>query len=128
MVRSFEAVTPLPALSLPFARSGGQGVAQAPEHALFVLVSLLNRYSVRPRESTRILPSLLLLATRTFVTACRAAMVECGAAALGGACAAVAPPPPPQAATPSATSGTAAAPSRVNGFLVVMLAPSGDVL
>src|SRR3954452_21130415 len=54
-------------------------------------------------------------------------MAACRAAGLGGgAAAAVAPPPPPpQAATPSATSGTAAAPSRVRGFLLVMLAPSG---
>jgi hypothetical protein len=97
-------------------RSGRHATAHAPEHALLAPESPLNRYSVRPVESTRIRPK-RLFATRTV-----AAGVDAGVvfdAAGGGD--AVGAPPPPQAATVRATSGiTAALARKVMGLLRVM--------
>ena len=56
MVPTSEAFAPPPTVGLPLARTGGQARAQAPLHALFVPLSFLNRYTVRPFESTRIFP------------------------------------------------------------------------
>src|SRR5438270_13620753 len=81
-------------------RSGGHAVAHAPVHALLVPESPLNRYSVRPVESTRIRPR-RLLAART--VAVWVGLVVAFEAAGGGD--AVAAPPPPQAATARAVSG-----------------------
>ena len=49
---------------MPATSSGGHAVAHAPEHALLVRESALNRYRVPPAESTRIRPR-WLFATRT---------------------------------------------------------------
>src|SRR5947209_5261929 len=100
MVPILVALRPLPAVGLPFATSGGHAVAHAPEHALLVAESALNRYSVRPCESTRIEPRLLLA---TWTVAVLAGVVVAFDFAGGGD--AVAAPPPPQAATESAISG-----------------------
>ena len=43
VVPSIEAFTPLPAFGLPLTRTGGQLVAQAPEHVLVVPVSFWKR-------------------------------------------------------------------------------------
>ena len=43
VVPTLEARAPLPTVGLPFARSGGQAVAQAPKHLLFLPASFLNR-------------------------------------------------------------------------------------
>jgi len=43
LVATIEAVAPPPTVGLPVARSGGQSIAQAPVHALFVPESLQNR-------------------------------------------------------------------------------------
>jgi hypothetical protein len=92
------------------ARSGGHAVAHAPEHALLVPASALNRYTVRPVELTRIDPRLL------FVTP---TVAEAPVAVFGVA--AVAAPPPPHAATARAVSGIATALARrVMGLLRVM--------
>ena len=56
IVPSLEAVKPVPAVGLPLASSGGHAVAHAPVHALLAPTSALNRYRVRPVESTRIDP------------------------------------------------------------------------
>jgi hypothetical protein len=73
----------------------------------------LNRYRVRPVESTRIDPR-LLFATPTVAEA----PVEVFA---GDPVAAVAAPPPPQPATARAVSGIAAALARkVRGLLRIM--------
>src|SRR4051794_10246136 len=48
---------PGPATGLPCAVSGGHTVAQAPLHLLVVPLSASNRYRVRPRLSTRMVPS-----------------------------------------------------------------------
>jgi hypothetical protein len=95
-------------------RSDGHAIAHAPEHALLVPESRLNRYSVRPVESTRIRPR-RLFATRTVA-------VLVGVVFDAGGTAAVAPPPPPpQAATARAVSGITAALARtVIGRLRVM--------
>jgi hypothetical protein len=61
VVPSSAAVTPVPAIGFPFVPNGGQAVAQAPKHVLFDPVSFSNRYRLRPEESTRILPRLVLL-------------------------------------------------------------------
>lgn len=45
---------PPPTVGVPVAWSGGQELAQAPVHSLWVPVSFANRYGVRPCESTRI--------------------------------------------------------------------------
>src|SRR3954470_6277537 len=63
MVATLEALTPVPTVGLPEARSGGQLVAQAPKHVLFGPESFLNRYTVRPCESTRMFPRLPLAAS-----------------------------------------------------------------
>src|ERR1700753_3163492 len=117
MVPSLDALSPAPAVVLPLAKSGGHAVAHAPVHALLVAESALNRYSVRPCESTRIDPR-LLLATRTAVVGVGVGVVF----AFAGAVAAVAAPPPPQAATAKAVSGiTAALTMKVMGLRRVML-------
>jgi hypothetical protein len=96
-------MAPLPAVGWPVVRSGGQAAAQAPVQALVVAESFENRYRVRPRESTRIWPRLLLAAP----TAAGGAV-----AVLGGVVGeALALPWPllPQAAAARTMSGTAAA-------------------
>src|SRR4051812_43729561 len=107
-----EAFAPPPTVGLPVARSGGQSTAHPPVQVLFMPASRWNRYSVRPCESTRILPSFSLatptVAGRPF-------------AVFGGA------EEPfellPHAATATATS-TAVAPARkVMDLVRVMLAP-----
>src|SRR3954464_4043570 len=112
VVPSNEAFTPLPATGLPLVRSGGQAVAQAPVHALVVPESFLNRYRVRPCESTRILPR-PLFATSTVAEPWGAGAPEKFEVLL-----------PPQPATASATSGSAAAAERsLMGLMRVMLGP-----
>ena len=97
-------------------RSGGHAIAHAPVHVLLVPESALNRYSVRPAESTRIRPK-RVFATRTDAVRVGAVVVF---DATGGE-AAVAAPPPPHAATARAASGITAAPARkVIGLLRVM--------
>ena len=71
VVPTSEAFAPPLTVGLPLARSGGQAMAHAPEHALFIPESFVNRYIVRPRESTSAFPR-RVLATRT-VGACGAA-------------------------------------------------------
>jgi hypothetical protein len=107
IVPSLEAVSPVPAVGVPVVRRGGQAEAHAPVQALLVLESALNRYRVRPVESTRIDPR-LLFATRT-VAVCVGVVVVFGAAGGGDAVAAA---PPPQAATDRAASGITAALER----------------
>src|SRR4051794_18912676 len=68
MVPTLEALTPVPTVGFPEARSGGQLVAQAPKHVLLGPESFLNRYTMRPRESTRRFPR-LPLATSTVAVA-----------------------------------------------------------
>ena len=93
------------------ARSGGHAAAHAPEHALLVLESALNRYRVRPCALTRIRPRWLFASPTVAVLPL---------VVLGGV-AAVAAPPPPHAATASALSGiTAALARKVMGLLRVM--------
>ena len=77
IVPSSEAVSPVPAVGLPVVSSGGHAVAHAPVHALLAPTSALNRYTVRPVESTRIRPK-RLFATRTV-----AVLVDAAAALLG---------------------------------------------
>jgi len=101
------------ALACRLPAAAAHTVAHAPEHALLVPESALNRYSVWPWELTRI-RARLLFAPRTGVTL---AAVD----VFAGGVAAVAPPPPPQAATVRAASGIAAAPARkMMGLLRVM--------
>src|ERR1700752_2763294 len=118
MVPSLAAVSPVPAVGVPLASSGGHAVAHAPVHALMVPESALNRYRVRPLALTRIDPR-LLFATRTpevFV-----GVVVVVADGVGGGAAVAAAPPPPHAATARAKSGITAAPARkVMGLLRVM--------
>src|SRR3954467_663611 len=64
MVATLEALTPVPTVGVPEARTGGQLVAQAPKHVLLGPESFLNRYTVRPCASTRMFPR-LPLATST---------------------------------------------------------------
>ena len=64
IVPSLEAVSPVPAVGVPLARSGGHAVAHAPVHALMVPESALNRYRARPVELTRIDPRLLFATPR----------------------------------------------------------------
>jgi hypothetical protein len=59
---------------------GGHRLAHAPEHVLVVLLSAANRYSVRPRLSTRILPS--LEEASSTVDVALAALVEAGVGGL----------------------------------------------
>src|SRR3954447_20001505 len=68
MVATLEALTPVPTVGVPEARTGGQLVAQAPKHVLLGPESFLNRYTVRPWESTRMFPR-LRLATSTVAVA-----------------------------------------------------------
>src|SRR3954452_17725510 len=67
MVWSLAALTPVPTVGVPEARTGGQLVAQAPKHVLFGPESFLNRYTVRPCESTRMFPRLPLAASTVAV-------------------------------------------------------------
>ena len=62
MVPSIDAVTPLPALGVPLVWSTGHAAAHAPAQADWLGWSFSNRYSVRPLPSTRIIPSLVLVA------------------------------------------------------------------
>jgi hypothetical protein len=118
-VPTSEAFNPLPTVGLPVARTGGHAAAQAPEQALFVPTSFWNKYTVRPCESTRILPRPVFA---TPIVADDPLVVLGGV----GDADAVAPLlPPPQPATASATMGTTAAPARkLMGLRRVMLAPS----
>src|SRR3954447_11974390 len=68
MVATLEALTPVPTVGVPEASTGGQLVAQAPKHVLLGPESFLNRYTVRPCESTRMFPR-LPLATSTVAAA-----------------------------------------------------------
>src|SRR3954447_6796517 len=68
MVATLAALTPLPTVGFSEARSGGQLVVQAPKHVLLGPESFLNRYTVRPCESTRMFPR-LPLATSTVAVA-----------------------------------------------------------
>src|SRR3954464_15598764 len=114
VVPSNEAFTPLPATGLPLVRSGGQAVAQAPVHALVVPVSFLNRYRVRPCESTRIFPR-PLFATSTVAEPCALGAADALELLL------------PQPATASATSGSAAAAQRsLIGLVRVILEMLGS--
>ena len=94
MVPTRAAFAPPATAGVAPVRSGGHATAHAPVHALVGPESALNRYSVRPAESTRIRPR-LLFATRTAGVWAGVVVVFDGAG--GGA--AVAAPPPPQAAT-----------------------------
>src|SRR5919108_404998 len=51
------ACTPEPADGLPEVVSGGQALAQAPEHSLVELLSFSNRYRLRPSGPTSTLPA-----------------------------------------------------------------------
>jgi hypothetical protein len=123
---------------LAVASSGGQLTAQLPEHLLFPAVSFLNRYKVRPRESTRIFPKPvrrtwtvargLLRVTEAALTRRALSMVGCDVPAF----ATWVPP-----TTARAVSGiTAALARKVMGLLRVMpllrlgrstvAAPGGD--
>src|SRR6476661_1521715 len=53
---TFAASTPLPGPAICPVRSGGHATAHAPLQVLRVPVSALNRYRVRPWESTRMRP------------------------------------------------------------------------
>jgi hypothetical protein len=96
-----DALTPLPATGVPFAARGGHALAHSPAHELVVPESFVNRYSVRPCESTRIVPSEVL-----------AVPTLAGAADVFGVVDAVAPPPP-HAATASGVSANPAALARI---------------
>ena len=50
------AIAPPDAVSLPFAGTGGQLVAQAPEQLDLFMLSAANRYTVRPEPSVRNIP------------------------------------------------------------------------
>jgi hypothetical protein len=118
VVDTSELFAPLPTVGRLAVRKGGQATVQAPAHALFVPTSALNRYRVRPWESTRIFPR-LLFATPT--VAARPLDV------FGGDDDAVAPPPP-HAARASAPGNTSAIEVRkVMRLLAVMLAPVVEV-
>src|SRR5947207_2594979 len=117
MVLSRAAFAPPATAGVAPVRSGGHATAHAPEHALLVPESALNRYSVWPVESTRIRPK-RLFATRTVAVWVGVVLVLDAA---GGVAAVAAPPPPPQAETARATSGiTAALARKVMGLLRVM--------
>src|SRR3954465_6860579 len=76
MVATLEALTPVPTVGVPEARTGGQLVAQAPKHVLLGPESFLNRYTVRPCASTRMFPR-LPLATPTVAGAWPEGPVDC---------------------------------------------------
>src|SRR4051794_41815512 len=99
-------------LGLPVARSGGHAEAQAPEQALVVPASFLNRYSVSPRESTRIFPRPVL--ARPTVAACPLAVF--GGAGVPGAGLLLLLPPPAGGAARAA--GGAGAGGGLGGFLL----------
>jgi len=101
VVPSNEAVAPDAAVGVPLARSGGHAVAQAPLHVLVLPESCVNRYSVRPCESTRIVPN-AVLAVPTLVG---------GVDAFGGVVDALAPPP--HAATANGASANPATLARI---------------
>src|SRR4051794_35373123 len=89
-------------VGLPVAFSGGQLTAQAPVHSLIVPESRVNRYRVRPCESTRIFPRLWLDPPP---------VAAAPPAFFGGRDGAFELPPPPQPATASAARTSNAAPA-----------------
>src|SRR3954447_24928976 len=97
MAATLDSLTPVPAVGFPEARSGGQLVAQAPKHALLRPESSLKRYSVRPREATRMCPR-LLVAPSTGALGSPEVLAEFDEVL----------DPPPQAASETAPSATAA--------------------
>src|SRR6185369_14318421 len=117
-----EAFAPAPAAGLPLTVTGGQAWAHAPLHVLFVPLSFLKRYTVRPCASTRIRPR-LPFATRT-VGALLAALLAVEGAAGGVTAAFGVLLPPPQPATMTAASGSTAAPARkLRGLTRVIRGP-----
>jgi hypothetical protein len=108
VVPSSEAFTPVPAFGFSFVRNGGQRLAQAPKHVLFGPVSFSNRYRLRPRESTRILPRLVVLT----LTVAPPEALGCFVVVVDGLALAL-PEPPPQPAIATAIIGTASAGARV---------------
>jgi hypothetical protein len=107
VVPSSDAFAPLPAAGALVVKSGGQAAAQAPVHVLFPPVSASHRYSVLPRESTRIEPSPLFATPTVADAVLEVFAVGVEADAGGDAVAAL----PPQAATARAPSGITAAPA-----------------
>jgi hypothetical protein len=105
-----EAVRPLPAVSLPVASKGGHLATHAPEQALCMPTSALNRYRVRPFELTRIDPR-LLFETPTIAEAPLDVFSVAAVAAL---------PLPPHAETVTATSGIATAPPKKAMHLLIV--------
>src|SRR3954452_4792566 len=106
-----DAFAPLPTVGVPFTISGGHAVVHSPEHALVVPESFVNRYNVRPCESTRIVPRPLLATP----------IAGFGAAF---AVAAVAPPPLPTQPATSETAATTADPARrFIGLIRAILGP-----
>ena len=103
VVATKAAFAPLPAVGLPVAGTGGQAAAHAPVQALVVPESAPNRYTVRPCESTKMVPRPLL--PTASVGGAGAAVV--GGAVDGGAVDVLAPLEPHAAA--SAMSSMAAA-------------------
>ena len=103
VVPTSAVLAPLATAGLPLARSGGQAAAHAPEHALVVPESFVNRYRVRPFAPTRILPRRLFA---TLTATVPLAVWRCGAGAVA------LPLPPPQAAIARAVSGTRAAAAK----------------
>src|SRR6266498_3908413 len=106
MVPSSEALTPLPVVAAPLPWSGGQAAAQAPAQADWLGWSFWNRYSVRPLPSTRIDPSLVLVAATM-------AWLDC-ALLVGESPEPYAPPPEPELLPLHAAASPPAAASAVN--------------
>jgi hypothetical protein len=121
VVPSSELLAPEVAVGAPLEVSGGHALAHSPVHALVLPESCVNRYSVRPCESTRIVPS-ALLAVPTLVG---------GVDAFGVVDAVAPPPPPPHAATASGASAAAAVLARIaidlDGWVMVLLCVGGRV-
>src|SRR4051812_4410949 len=114
MVATLDSLTPVPAVGFPEARSGGQLVAQAPKHVLFVPESFLKRYSVRPCESTRMFPRLLLDATSTVAVASPDVVGDFDE---------VLEPPPHAASETAASAAAATGVSRVMRLVRVIFTP-----
>jgi hypothetical protein len=73
VIPTSDAFAPPLTLGLPLAINGGQNDAHCPVHELFGARSFANRYSVRPRESTRTCPRLVFVVEMTgagFPAAC----------------------------------------------------------
>src|SRR3954454_13380526 len=101
MTRSFAEDTPAPTFGFfALVRAGGQFDAQGPEQRLLFLRSCPKAYSVRPFESTRIFPRLVLCTA--------SARPVAAAAAVGEVLAAVALPEEPQPASAATRSGAPA--------------------